>query len=142
MEFYKINLEYLEKFDVHDKVPFTELSKDVKWNIREALKFFYASHRKIFREKFDEINAQPKIFNRNLIIYFKKAPKDFSLDLFFLYLVKKKSYEIIEQPVIYKKRTQGVSKGGDSLMGKIKLSIRALKFMIKLRFTTYGNNNS
>ena len=96
----------------------------------------------IFREKFDEINAQPKIFNRNLIIYFKKAPKDFSLDLFFLYLVKKKSFEIIEQPVIYKKRTQGVSKGGDSLMGKIKLSIRALKFMIKLRFTTYGNNNS
>ena len=56
MEFYKINLEYLEKFDVHDKVPFTELSKDVKWKIYEALKFFYASHRKIFQEKFDEEN--------------------------------------------------------------------------------------
>ena len=53
MEFYQINLEYLEKFDVHDKVPFEELSNSVKSDIYLALKFFFSSNKKIFEEKID-----------------------------------------------------------------------------------------
>ncbi len=96
----------------------------------------------IFQKKFSEINAQPKIFSRKLFNEFESAPKDFSLDLYLLFISKKKFYKIIEHPVIYKKRIAGVSKGGDSLIGKIKLTLRTLKYIINLRLKTNENNNS
>ena len=43
----------------------------------------------IFGKKFNDVNAQPKIFNRTFLKYLKKAPKDFSLDLFFYLWLKK-----------------------------------------------------
>jgi polyisoprenyl-phosphate glycosyltransferase len=91
----------------------------------------------MFAKKFTEINAQPKIFNKDLFKHFINPPKDFSLDLFILYISKINNYEIIEFPVIYKKRLAGISKGGDSLKGKIKLSFRAIKYIIELRFNVF-----
>jgi glycosyltransferase involved in cell wall biosynthesis len=96
----------------------------------------------IFQKKFYEINAQPKIFSRKLFEEFENAPKDFSLDLYLLYISKKKFYKIIEHPVVYKKRVAGVSKGGDSFIGKIKLTLRTLKYIINLRLNTNENYNS
>ena len=51
VEFYQISLKYLEKFDVHYKVPFDELSKSVKFNISMALKYFFTSNKKLFEKK-------------------------------------------------------------------------------------------
>ena len=96
----------------------------------------------IFQKKFYEINAQPKIFSRKLFKEFENAPKDFSLDLYLLYISKKKLYKIIEHSVVYKKRVAGVSKGGDSFFGKIKLTLRTLKYIINLRLKTNENYNS
>ena len=96
----------------------------------------------IFNKKFNEINAQPKIFSRELLKDFNNAPKDFSLDLYLLYLSKVSSYKIIEHPVIYKKRIAGVSKGGDSFFGKIKLTFRTLRYIVNLRNNSDENNNS
>jgi polyisoprenyl-phosphate glycosyltransferase len=87
----------------------------------------------IFGKKFNDVNAQPKIFNRTFLKYLKKAPKDFSLDLFFLFMAKKKLYQILEYPVYYKKRFRGIAKGGDSFLGKLLLSIRTFKFIISLK---------
>jgi glycosyltransferase involved in cell wall biosynthesis len=96
----------------------------------------------IFQKKFYEINAQPKIFSRKLFNEFENAPRDFSLDLYLLYISKKKLYKIIEHPVVYKKRIAGVSKGGDSFLGKIKLTLRTLKYIINLRLNTNEDYNS
>lgn len=96
----------------------------------------------VFGKKFNEINSQPKIFHRKFKKYLENAPKDFSLDLFFLYICKKKLYSIIEENVVYKKRLHGISKGGDSLFGKVKLTIRTIKYIIQLRIKSYGNYNS
>ena len=96
----------------------------------------------IFNKRFREINAQPKVFSKNLLKEFDNAPKDFSLDLYLLYISKLKSYEIIEHAVVYKRRLAGVSKGGDSVLGKIKLTLRTLKYIITLRMKSYDNNNS
>lgn len=87
----------------------------------------------VFRKKFNDVNAQPKIFNRKFLKHLKKAPKDFSLDLFVLFMAKKKLYRILEYPVYYKKRLRGIAKGGDSFLGKLLLSIRTLKFIISLK---------
>ena len=96
----------------------------------------------LFNKKFREINAQPKVFSKNLLKEFDNAPKDFSLDLYLLYISKLKSYEIIEHPVVYKKRLAGVSKGGDSFFGKIKLTLRTLKYIINLRINSHDSHNS
>ena len=88
----------------------------------------------VFQKTFNEINAQPKIFSREILINFHNAPNDFSLDLFLLYVSKKAKYEIIDYPVIYKKRIAGIAKGGDSLKGKINLTVRSLIYIFKLRF--------
>jgi polyisoprenyl-phosphate glycosyltransferase len=96
----------------------------------------------IFQRKFYEINAQPKIFSRTLFNEFENAPKDFSLDLYLLYISKQKLYKIIEYPVVYKNRIAGESKGGDSFLGKIKLTLRTLKYIINLRLNTNEDYNS
>ena len=96
----------------------------------------------IFNKKFREINAQPKVFSKKLLKEFDNAPKDFSLDLYLLYISKLKSYEIIEHAVVYKKRLAGVSKGGDSFFGKIKLTLRTLKYIINLRMKSHDNYHS
>ena len=96
----------------------------------------------VFRIKFDDINAQPKIFHRKFLKYLKKAPKDFSLDLFFLFVAKRNLYKILEYPVYYKKRIRGEAKGGGSLLGKLMLSIRTFKFIISLKKKLYGNYNT
>ena len=96
----------------------------------------------LFNKKFREINAQPKVFSKNLLKEFDNAPKDFSLDLYLLYISKLKSYKIIEHPVVYKKRLAGISKGGDSFFGKIKLTLRTLKYIINLRINSHDSHNS
>ena len=96
----------------------------------------------VFRIKFNDINAQPKIFHQKFLNNLKKAPKDFSLDLFFLYIAKRKHYKVLEYPVYYKKRFRGIAKGGDSLLGKLMLSIRTFKFIISLKTKLYGNYNT
>ena len=96
----------------------------------------------VFFKRFSEINAQPKIFSSEIAKYLKNAPSDFSLDLFLLYISKKNNFEIVEYPVVYKKRIYGISKGGDSIKGKIKLTLRSLKYIFKLRFRINDINSS
>ena len=94
----------------------------------------------IFGTKFNDVNAQPKIFHKRFLKYLRKAPKDFSLDLFFLFIAKRKFCKILEYPVYYKKRMKGIAKGGDSLLGKLLLSIRTFKFIISLKMKIIWNS--
>ena len=95
-----------------------------------------------FQKILSDINAQPKIFNRSLINKIDGYPNDFSLDLFFLIMVKINKIRIMTHPVIIYKRYAGEAKGGGTLKGKIKLIIRTLKYMISLKKKLNGNNHS
>jgi len=88
-----------------------------------------------FNIRLSDINAQPKMFSRNFIKYIDKAPNDFSLDLFILVKAIKMNYTILEYPVMFKNRNYGISKGGGSFVGKIKLTLRTLSYINKLRTT-------
>ena len=88
-----------------------------------------------FNIRLSDINAQPKMFSRNFIKYIDKAPNDFSLDLFVLVKAIKMNYTILEYPVMFKNRNYGISKGGGSFVGKIKLTLRTLSYINKLRTT-------
>ena len=86
-----------------------------------------------FNIKLSDINAQPKMFSKDFIKYIDNAPNDFSLDLFILVKAIKMNYTILEYPVIFKKRNYGISKGGGSLFGKVKLTLRTLSYINRLR---------
>lgn len=81
-----------------------------------------------------DVNAQPKIFPRSFLpVLLENAPLDFSLDTWLLYLAGKQHYEVLTYPVYFGKRTAGTAKGGGSLKGKWKLSIRTISFLFELR---------
>lgn len=87
----------------------------------------------ILNVKVSDINAQPKMFHRNFLNELKNHPNDFSLDLYFLYIAKIKGYKIHEYPVKFEKRIFGKSKGGGTIIGKIKLITRTFKYIFKLK---------
>ena len=73
------------------------------------------------------------MFSRDFIKYIDNAPNDFSLDLFFLVQAIRKNYDILEFPVIFNNRRYGISKGGGSILGKVKLTLRTLSYIYGLR---------
>ena len=80
-----------------------------------------------------DINAQPKLFHRDLLTAMGDAPGDFSLDLYLLYLAQRQGLTLLEQPVYFGERQHGEAKGGGSLGGKVRLTRRTLEYIFRLR---------
>ena len=118
--------------------------KRIKRNLVDAFFTFFMSilTSVYFKKILSDINAQPKMFNRLMLEKIKNYPHDFSLDLFFLIMVKVNKVKIMTHPVIMYKRYAGEAKGGGTIKGKIKLIIRTLKYMISLKNKLNGNHNS
>lgn len=87
----------------------------------------------LFGKKINDINAQPKMFNKNFLKLVENPPIDFSYDIYFLLIAKKNNIKINEYPVEWYDRNAGVAKGGGSFKLKIKLTLRTLKFMFNLK---------
>jgi len=87
----------------------------------------------ILRKSLFDINAQPKIFSKVFYNQIKnRAPDDFSLDLYLLYMAKKMNYNILEFPVFFNKRLYGEAKGGGSIKTKLKLSVRTFSYILDI----------
>jgi len=111
---------------------------------RSFLDYFFTKLMSIFVKFFckvdlDDINAQPKIFSRKLYNLFENPPKDFLLDFYLMNLSKKYNYKLLNLDVNFSKRLHGKPKGGGSLIGKIKLSIKTAYYILKYQ---NGNNYS
>lgn len=87
----------------------------------------------VFFMKLVEINAQPKLFPRDLYNKFDNPPTDFSLDLYLLVLAKKNKYNIESIKVNYIDRVYWESKWSYSFKSKVKTILRTLKYIFKLR---------
>lgn len=90
-----------------------------------------------FNVKINDINGQPKIFSNsftNKIL--TSAPNDFTIDLFLLLLVKKNNFKIKELPLKFNKRLNDKSKGGGTILGKMRLTIATLKYIFLLKFNS------
>ncbi len=84
-------------------------------------------------QKLWDINAQPKIFHRDFMLHLKKAPYDFSLDLYVLFVANRIKISIKSFPVFFSNREFGEAKGGGTLKGKFKLIKRTIGYIIELR---------
>ena len=89
----------------------------------------------VFNVKLSDINAQPKMFPKEFCKHLNNAPNDFALDLFFLVKALTEDYGIIEFPVTFENRNYGISKGGGSMFGKLKLTLRTLSYIYNLRIS-------
>ena len=84
-------------------------------------------------QNMEDINSQPKLFHRTFLDELTRAPDDFSLDLYALFIAKRNNMIIWEIPVVYGQRKYGYAKGGGSLGNKWALAERTLKYILQLR---------
>lgn len=85
------------------------------------------------KTKLWDINAQPNIFHRSFYEDLDEIPNDFSLDLFLLYIAKKKGCKILRFNVFFPPRLHGVSKWNTGFKSKIKFIKRTIDFSSKLK---------
>ena len=87
----------------------------------------------LFGKKINDINAQPKMFNRNFLKLVDNPPIDFSYDVYFLLIAAKNNIKIKEYSVKWYNRNAGIAKGGGSFKLKISLTLRTIRFMLNLK---------
>jgi len=81
-----------------------------------------------------DINAQPNIFHRSFFEDVKdNCPKDFSLDLYLLFMAKKKGISVKRFDVVFSERTFGKSSWNTGITSKFKFIKRTIDFSVKLK---------
>jgi len=85
------------------------------------------------KTKLWDINAQPNIFHHSFFESLENIPKDFSLDLYLLYMAKKKGIRLIRFNVVFPPRIHGSSSWNDGFASKKKFIQRTIAFSTKLK---------
>lgn len=85
------------------------------------------------REKLYDINAQPNIFPKVFYQGWENPPHDFSLDLYALYMARKKGLKVVRFAVDFPERVYGMSKWNTGLSAKWKFIKRTVDFSVKLK---------
>lgn len=85
-------------------------------------------HKKLY-----DINAQPNIFPKIFFDGWEEPPHDFSLDLYALYMARKKGLKVVRFPVLFPERIHGESKWNTGLKAKWKFIKRTIDFSVKLK---------
>lgn len=80
-----------------------------------------------------DINAQPNIFHKSFFESLDNIPQDFSLDLYLLYMAKKRGIEVIRFDVIFPPRIHGESSWNKGLASKWRFIKRTIEFSRKLK---------
>jgi glycosyltransferase involved in cell wall biosynthesis len=80
-----------------------------------------------------EINAQPTIFDKELLNFMKNVPNDFSIDLYVYLLALKHNYVIKRIRVNFIKRQYGNSSWNSGIKSVFLMSMKTMRLSIKLR---------
>lgn len=105
---------------------------------RSFIDQFFTSGMSLFEsiylgEKLWDINAQPNIFHKSFFLSLENTPKDFSLDLFFLYQTYVKGLKIRRFDVVFPERMHGQSSWNTGISSKWKFIKRTMAFSFKLK---------
>lgn len=87
----------------------------------------------LLRTPLRDINAQPTLFDRELLERWGEPPTDFSLDLFALYRARKRGFAIRRLPVVFAPRRYGQSSWNTDFAAKGKFIARTIAFSMTLR---------
>ena len=92
--------------------------------------------------KMEEINAQPKIFSRDVLKYFTSMPKKWTvLDTYSIYVCLINKIEITSIEVVFKTRIHGQSKWKNNLIIFLKHIFFNIVYLFKLRLLKFKKTN-
>jgi glycosyltransferase involved in cell wall biosynthesis len=86
----------------------------------------------LLRTPMYEINAQPKLFHRDLLRALVDAPLDWSLDVYALYAAKRCGWRVVTFPVAFPPRQHGTSNWASSWKSKYRTIARSIKYLATL----------
>ncbi len=120
------------------------LGKGYRTNNRKfdgIISFFHESLATlILGVKMKEINAQPKIFDKEQMKYFKKIPfKYTTIDTYVMYNCIKRKVKIKTINVVFKKRKYGQSKWKNNIISFFNHIFFNILFLFKLRISEINN---
>ena len=79
--------------------------------------------------KIHELNAQPKVFSRELLNRVTAPPKTFAFDLYVLYQAQKAGLEIRTIPVVFPPRVHGLSNWSSHFLSRYKTILGMINYM-------------
>ncbi len=79
-----------------------------------------------------EVNAQPKVFPRALLVSLTNPPKGFAFDLYVLYQAAKRGYRVDTIPVLFPPRVHGLSNWAGTFVGRYRTILGMLRYMAML----------
>lgn len=86
----------------------------------------------LLRTRLEEINAQPKLFRRELLAMMKNPPLDLNLDLFLLYTARQCGWQIVSIDVHFPPRQHGTSSWAATSRSRIRTIARSIRYMWRL----------
>jgi glycosyltransferase involved in cell wall biosynthesis len=103
-------------------------------NVRDAMvtRVFEFLARVIVGLRATEINAQPKVFGRELLKELTAPPTHFAFDLYVLYRAQKGGYQFETIPVEFPGRPHGVSRWAATFLSRYRTIMGQILYMIRL----------
>lgn len=92
----------------------------------------------LFQVKLSEINAQPTVFEADLIPDIQRGPTDFSIDLATFLLAQQKNKKIFRFYTTFAKREHGKSSWNTSTLSRIRFIVRTVRYCLRERIRTRG----
>jgi glycosyltransferase involved in cell wall biosynthesis len=90
----------------------------------------------LLRARLHEINAQPKLFHRELLTALQNPPTDLNLDVYVLYAARRCGWRIVEIPVAFPPRQHGQSSWATSWHAKLRTISRSARYLVTLSLQT------
>jgi polyisoprenyl-phosphate glycosyltransferase len=87
----------------------------------------------VLRQKLFDINAQPKLFCRTFYASWQSPPQDFSLDLYLLYMARRRGLPVEEIDVLFKDRVHGQSRWAYNWRSKYRTILRTVRYIFQLK---------
>jgi dolichol-phosphate mannosyltransferase len=85
-----------------------------------------------------DINAQPKVFHRDLMFHLPGPPTDFAFDLYVLYRARLAGWPIRVFPVVFGERKHGQSRWAYSLFSRWRTILKMMRSIVLLRMNPRG----
>lgn len=86
----------------------------------------------LLRTPLHEINAQPKLFHRELLRFLERPPLDLNLDLYVLHAARRNGWSCRSFPVEFPPRRHGTSSWAASWQSKVRTILRSLRYLCSL----------
>lgn len=99
------------------------------WKDQFVSRFFELLATLLLKRRFYEINAQPKVFTRDLLSTIDNPPTDFAFDLYFLYRALNHGAEIQTIPVDFPPRVHGFSNWSSNFLSRWKHIRNMIKYI-------------